>query len=111
MPEYRTLYRIVLTDPPTLYDMLSHEARGRQPHDNDPETLRLLRGISLYNTEQQARNTAARLPWSANAFIAELRIPFDAPVDVERTTTSRGHHTLWGYPDVILGYVSRVTRV
>jgi hypothetical protein len=67
-----------------------------------------MRGISLYNTIQQARNLAARTPNLGGGFIAEFRIPDDAPVTIERTGIQRGHHTLWGSPDVLLGYVSRV---
>lgn len=48
MPGNRTLYRIVLTNPPTVQDMLSHEALGKMPQSADRETLRLLGGISLY---------------------------------------------------------------
>lgn len=108
---YRTLYRIVLHNPPGLEDMLSHRARGIAPRQRDTETLRLMDGISLYNTLQQARNQAAGHPWQGQGFIAELRIPNDAPVQIERTTSSRGHYTLWGNPDDILGYVSRVLPI
>lgn len=113
MPEdgSRTLYCIVLTDQRAVQDMLSHQDLGKIPGETDPDTLRLFSGISLYNTEQQARRTARGLPWHGNAFIAELKIPLDAPVEIEKTTTSRGHHTLWGDPHVMLGYVSSVRHV
>lgn len=62
-PQYRTLYRIVLTDPPSVRGMLSYHALGKQPVDTDDEALHLSRGISLYNIEQQARIRAAGLPW------------------------------------------------
>lgn len=110
-PGYRTLYRIVLTDPPTVQDMMSYEALAIEPRTDDAETLRLVTGISLYNTLQQARNHAAGRPWQGNAFVAELRMPDEAPVTIERTTTSRGHHTLWGNPRAILEYVIRVWPV
>lgn len=110
MPDYRTFYRIVLTDPPSLDDMRSYDARGIKPRRDDPETLRLIRGISVYNTEQQARNTATDFPWLGR-YIAELRIPHDAPVTIERTTSTRGHYTVWGDAHAILGLVAQVRSV
>ncbi|MDQ3308127.1 MAG: hypothetical protein M3499_07210 [Actinomycetota bacterium] len=102
------LYRIVAHNPPTREDVLSYQELGIALTRRDPEALRLAAGISLYNTFQQARNQARRLPPAQRGFIAELRIPFDAPVTIERSTSTRGHYTLWGSPDGILGYVARV---
>jgi hypothetical protein len=102
------LYRIVQHDPPTRTDMLSYQALGIAPETGDPEVLRLSAGISLFNTPQQARNQMRRMPPERRGFIAELRIPPDAPVAIERTGTQRGHRTLWGSPDDILGYVAWV---
>jgi len=59
---YRTLYRIVLTDPPTVRDMMSYEALAIEPRPDNSEARRLMTGISLYNTLQQARNHAAGRP-------------------------------------------------
>lgn len=89
--------------------MLSYQALGIALTRNDPEALRLAAGISLYSTLQQARNQVARLPPERRGFVAELRIPEDAPVTIERTG-KRGHHTLWGSADVILDYVSWVMK-
>lgn len=111
MPEYQTFYRIVRSNPPTLDDVRSYEELGIEPRGNDPEASRLFRGISLYNTRQQARNQAAGRPWRGNAFIAELQIPGDAPVTIERTGTRRGHYTLWGNPHDILALVTAVQPV
>lgn len=88
--------------------MLSYRALGLVPDTDDPETLRLSTGISLFNTLQQARNQMFRLPQARRGFIAELHIPPDSPVVFERTGAQRGHHTLWGSPDDILSYVARV---
>lgn len=109
--DYRTLYRIVRHNPPTRRDLLSYQALGIAPDANDPETLRRSAGISLYNTLQQARRSAAGPPWRGQGYIAELRIPDDAPVTIERTGTRRGHHTLWGNPDDILVYIHRVVPI
>jgi len=88
--------------------MLSYLELGIAPDTDDPEIRRLSAGISLYNTPQQARNQMRRLPPARRGFIAELRIPPDAPVTIERTGSQRGHHTLWGSADGILGYVARL---
>lgn len=88
--------------------MLSYQALGIAPETDNAEMLRLSTGISLYNTLQQTRNQIRRMPPERRGFIAELRIPPDAPVTIERTGAQRGHHTLWGSPDDILGYVVKV---
>jgi hypothetical protein len=102
------LYRIVAHNPPTREDVLSYQELGIAPDTEDPEILRRSAGISLYNTLQQTRNQMRRLPPARRGFIAELHIPPDAPVTIERTGSQRGHHTLWGSADGILGYVARV---
>lgn len=104
------LYRIVEHNPPTPDDMRSYHELGIPLRVRTPETLQESRGISLYNTLQQARNQADRFQRPEHRFIAELRIPDDAPVTIERTGR-RGHHTLWGSPDVILNYITRVMPI
>lgn len=111
MPEYRTLYRIVLKYPPTVQDMLSYEALGKTTPDPDSEMLRLAKGLSVYNTEQQARRKARGFPWKGNAYIAELRIPDDTHFVIERTTHSQGHYTILAEPSAILAFVSHVRHV
>lgn len=111
MPEdgYRTLYRIVLTNPPTVRDMLSHAALGRQPRDDRPESLRRWHGISLFDTIERARRQARGKPWLGHAFIATLDIP-TTRFKVEQTGR-RGHYTLWGDAHDILRFVSDVQAV
>jgi len=109
LSETLTLYRIVWTDPPTANDMTSNTALGRQPRGNDPEVLRLWRGISLFNSVERARRQAQRRPWHGKAFIATLVIPLTA-FQLEQTR-SDGHYTLWGDPHDILEYVRHVERV
>ena len=104
-----TLYRIVWTNPPTVDDMKSNAALGRQPRADTPEVRRLWHGISLFDSFDRARRQALRNPWRGNAYIAELRIPVDA-FRIE-ATRSQGHYTLWGLPHAILNYVTRVERV
>ncbi len=104
-----TFYRIVQTNPPMLVDFLSDEAQGRPPRS---ETHRhLWDGISVYATEQQARNKAQDYPFLGQ-FVARLDIPDQAPVQSERTLRrSRGHHTLWGDPAYLLRCVVAVIPV
>ena len=97
-------YRIVLTDPPTLADFLSAAAQGRPARRNDPETLRLWTGISVYETFEQARDKALDFPMLGH-LIATLDIPEHTLIRAERTTSSRGHHTLWGEPADLLAHV------
>lgn len=106
---YVTLYRIVWTNPPTVDDMKSNAALGRQPRAVTQEVWRLWRGISLFDSIERARRQASRHPWRGDAYIAELRIPVGA-FRIE-ATRSRGHYTLWGLPHAILSYVTRVERV
>lgn len=104
-----TLYRIVWTNPPTAEDMMSHAALGRTPRGNDPEDMRLWRGISLFDSIERARSQAKRRPWHGNAFIATLVLPVG--VFQLEATRSRGHYTLWGHPHGILDYVQHVEHV
>lgn len=105
-----TFYRIVLTDPPSLEDFLSDAARGKR-RPTDPAKRELYEGLSVYATVGQARRKALDLPILV-AYIPELRVPEDAPIQVARTIKgSRGHHTLWGDPADLLGYVVAVVPV
>jgi len=105
----RTFWRIVRTNPPAEHDFLSNEARGLAPRNNDPDTLRLWSGISVYATRLQARRTATTYPF-LGTFLAELRILDDGRVRWEKTR-GRGHHTLWGDARTLLGCVERVLSV
>jgi hypothetical protein len=109
--ENRTVYRIVLTNPPTLRDFLSDEELGKPPRSADPVVRRVWSGISTYQTQSQARRKARAYPW-LGGFIACLEIPAHAPVRIERTfPRSAGHHTLWGVAADVLQYVVRVVPV
>lgn len=44
-------------------------------------------------------------------FIAVLDVPDNIPIQVERTTSRPGHHTLWGRADTILGCVIAVLPI
>jgi hypothetical protein len=107
----RTVYRIVRTAPPTAADFTSNAARGLPVRGDDPETRRLWDGLSVYATEAQARAKARQLP-ALGGYVARLELPPGAPVRVERTVPrSRGHHTVWGAPAVLLRCVVVVVPV
>ncbi len=105
----RTFWRIVRTNPPTAADFLSNEAKGLRGRDDNAETLRLWSGISVFATLTQAWRMAHRVP-ALGDFVAELNIPDDPAVRVERTL-GRGHHTMWGDADRLLSFVVRVMAV
>lgn len=90
-------YRIVLTDPPSVEDLRSYQARGRIPATQDAEALRFWGGISVYATETQARRQAITYPFLGR-YLARLDVLDAGPIQFERTTRSRGHFTLWGEP-------------
>lgn len=102
-------YRVTRNNPPTVTDFTSHAASG-WPAPAQPEGTRLWDGLSVYATEAQARRKARQIPLIGQ-FIAELQIANEAPVRVERTTTSAGHHTIWGDAAYLLGCVVRVLPV
>ncbi len=106
------LYRLVWTDPPTPRDFVSNAAIGRPlPPDAGAETVRLWDGLSSYDRESRARARGKGMPWLGGAFIAELDIPAQATIRVERTTKSKGHYTIWGDPLILLGCVARVVPI
>jgi hypothetical protein len=106
-----SFYRIVRSSPPTLQDFTSNSALGRVLRDPDPERQHLWHGISVNATASQARTRARDFP-ALGRWIARLDIPSDAPVVWARTLpNSRGHHTLWGEPDVLLRCVVDVAPV
>lgn len=103
------LYRVVLTNPPTIDDMRSYAELGIQLRRDKPESRRRASGISLFDSPERARKQARRKPWMGNAFITEMAIPAHG-VRIEKTAGS-GHYTAWGDAGATLGFVRRVERV
>jgi hypothetical protein len=103
-------YRIVRTDPPTASDFLSDKARRVPPRNDEPLTLHVWDGISVYWTFAQARRKARDYPF-LGGFIAEVRVDIDVPPLRVEKTFGRGHYTLWGAPSVLLRSVVSVTPV
>ena len=105
----RTFYRIVKSPERRPEDFLSDAAEG-EPTPIDPEHARLHDGISVFNTEQQARNKAEDYP-VLGGYIAAIELPDDAPVRFERTLRTRGHYTLWGDPQYLSNRVASIVPV
>ena len=109
----RTFYRIVraaAVEDLDLTDFTSDAAKGI-PLPADPVRARLHDGISVFNTETQARRKAHDFPF-LGTHIAAITLEDGAPVRVERTLKgSPGHHTLWGDPAEIRRRVVSVVPV
>jgi len=106
----RSFYRIVKTEAPTAADFLSKPAVAQELLDKRPELARILTGISVFDGIELARKKALRFPMLGE-FLAEISVTETPPLHFERTTTSRGHYTLWGDPEQLLELVVRVEPV
>jgi hypothetical protein len=104
-------YRILEGPMPRLRDFTSFQALGRPLRRQTPELLRRWSGISVYETEEQARAMAVWRP-SIGRFIAAVRIEEGAPIRVEQTgDPATGHYTLWGEPSELLARVVSIVPV
>jgi hypothetical protein len=106
----RVFSRLVRSDPARFVDVLSKAALGEPLREDTPENRRLWQGISVYATEAQARRKGRASPMLGR-FIARIELPDDSPVLSERTTTSSGHHTLWGDPWIILAAIMEISEI
>jgi hypothetical protein len=104
------LYRVVKTNPPTRSDFVSHYERGIPPPVRVPDAERLMRGLSVFNRADLARQQARRFP-RLGRFVAEMDIPDDGSIPVERTGAAEGHHTVWGTPEELLARVTWVEKI
>lgn len=101
----RRLYRLLRGIQPVRDDFRSHAARGRRLRpDASDEQRRIFDGLSMYESEVQARETAARFPnvWQT---IAVLDLPDDGRFRMEQTGVAAGHWTVWAQPDAVIHYV------
>jgi hypothetical protein len=110
----RAFFRIVQTNPPTRWDLLSNQVRRGDPRPGLPVEIRnLWDGLSVHATEEQSRRQARKHP-PLGACIAELHIPEEASGAVRWQRTiprNSGHYTVWCDPDALLGYAVRVIPV
>jgi hypothetical protein len=86
---------------------MSNQELGKVPRRPDPAVLRLWDGISMYQTESQARRKA-RLRPSLGRYLAAVELPEAGTIRVERTTGSEGHYTVCAEATVLLRQVRSV---
>jgi hypothetical protein len=103
-------FRIVETNPPSLYDFMSHQARGRELRFRTARSLRLWDGLSVYRTREDAVAQAGRSP-RLGSFVATLAIPGDGTVRYELDNGPHGHCTIWGAPALLMNFVVSVAPV
>ncbi len=102
--------------PATRQDFESYRELGRRLFNpNDSEMRSMWEGLSVFNTEKQARNSAKASMFRGYAGVACMTIPLDGSIRFERTgRTSRAHHTVWAPADrlsaCVTGYVSLLWR-
>ena len=96
---FRDFFRIVRTTPPTRVDFEPNVGLNRAAPD-DPEEARLMDGLSMFSTFNQARRKRRVSP-ALGRYVATVRVPLDGSIRVERTR-GEGHHTIWGDPDTLL---------
>ena len=99
----RVFYRTVKNNPPTREDFLSYTQLGK-PMPRSKEQVRRWRGISTYETLDQAQRIARANP-GQGPFIAAIAIPDDGRITYERTGKNAGHYTLWGDPDDLARHI------
>lgn len=105
-----TFYRVVRSSPPMREDFLGDRERGR-PEPADARLLRLMDGLSVFDSVDRARRKAVHYP-ALGSLIAAVEVPGDDDrFRFERTTTGRGHYTLWGDPAALQTLVAWVVPV
>jgi hypothetical protein len=107
-PRARSFFRLVETDPPTHEQFLSYYDRGLIPTDATPREIHMYKGVSVFETEEQARKLASEVRRRYD-HIAEVSIP--EGVLVERQGLREGHHNVYASADDLLHWVVRVVPV
>jgi hypothetical protein len=104
------LYRIVRSLEPDDEDFKSNAAKGKKPFKSaNAEVIRTWDGISTHASPDESRAHAREMP-HLGAFIAQLDIPDQPNLRVEKTFSGT-HHTIWGDPAELRGYVANVEAV
>ena len=82
--------------------------RGLTPPGASPREIDLHKGVSIFETEEQARKLAAEIRKRYD-YIAELAVP--GGVRFERQGRRAGHHNVYASPEDLLSWVVRVAPV
>ena|SRR5579884_2345190 len=106
----RTFYRIVKSSPPTDDDFVPKVVVAQAVLAKRPDLARLMTGISVFDDVELARKKAVQFPVLGD-LLAEVTIPDDSPIRFERTTSSRGHYTMWGDQTQLRQLVTRIEPV
>jgi hypothetical protein len=104
----RLFYRLVETDPPTREQFLPYHELGVTPPGASARELYLSKGVSMFETEEQARGAAPTMKKRYD-FIAEVRLP--EGVHADRQGRRAGHHNIYAPPDDLIRWVVRVVPV
>jgi hypothetical protein len=97
-----TYYRVVRSWPPTRADFLSNAAKGQPPRGPELARPELHSGLSMFDDPAPLIQRIAQ--GVLRGVVCEVVILDNAPIRIERTL-GRGHYTVWGDPDVLLGCV------
>lgn len=104
----RTLFRIVNTNPPGLDDFKSYAELGQRPFRDNPDLNRLATGLSMFDTLDAARAKGMGKPWRSRGFVAELSLPDDDAITIEKTTRDPDQFAVWAEAATIQASVIRV---
>lgn len=107
----RTLYRIVNTDPPGRDDFRWYADLGQRPFRNDAFLMRVATGLSMFDTLDAARAKGMGKLWKSHGYVAELSLPDDDTVTIEKTAKDRNHFTVWADEELIRASVIRVVPI
>ena len=108
-PLPRTLYRAIRSQHASWADFLSNLVRDQPPRGPELADPLEWAGISVFDDLEVARQRARDVP-VLGRYVAELRIPGDAPVLI-RPSVGEHHWTLVGGAGVLFRCVVRVVRV
>ena len=103
----RSFFYLVKTNRPTPDEFLSYHARGLTPPRPSPRQLDLHKGVSMFETKEQARRLALELKTRYD-YIAEVAVP--EGVRAERQGRRAGHHNVYASPDDLARWVVSVVR-
>lgn len=112
MTRRRSFYYLVKTKPPTPDEFRSYYARGDVPPNlRTAAQLEPYKRVSLWETEQQARECAARMRERFD-YIAALDIPEGVPV--VRRGRREGHHEVHendASPEALMSWMADILPV
>jgi hypothetical protein len=106
-PSYRLAYRVCRSNPPVPFDFFSHFRRGIKLRVSTPRAIDVSKGVSLWETEAQARGLALRYPHTGS-YIATVAIPSNVRQELN---SSSGHLSVWAEPEEMVDWVQKVVRV